>query len=91
MRIIKRKMHTIAQKAIMLRNSAPGGSRLPRKGNVMFTSMDKALTALVMAVLFLLNSAFGISFGLTEAQVATILTVLTPLLVYLIPNKSAVK
>lgn len=57
----------------------------------MFTSIDKALTALVMAVLFLLNTAFGINFGLTEAQVATILTVLTPVLVWLIPNKSAAK
>lgn len=57
----------------------------------MFTSIDKALTALVMAVLFLLNTVFGINFGLTEAQVATILTVLTPFLVWLVPNKPAVR
>lgn len=57
----------------------------------MFTSIDKAMTALVMAVLFLLQAAFGINIGLTEVQVASIMMVLTPVLVWLIPNKSAAK
>lgn len=57
----------------------------------MFTSIDKALTALVMAVLFLLNTVFGVNFGLTEVQVSTILAALLPFLVWLIPNKPAAR
>lgn len=53
----------------------------------MFTSIDKALTAIVMAVLFLLNSVFHIDIGLSEETVAGILAAATPLLVWLIPNK----
>jgi hypothetical protein len=55
----------------------------------MYTSLDKALVALVMAVLAILNQAFGIvtpSF-LSEGNVTAIIAALTPLLVYLIPNK----
>lgn len=55
----------------------------------MFTSIDKAIVALIMAALYLLNTVFGISFGFTEAQVATVISVLTPVLVWLIPNKSS--
>jgi len=58
----------------------------------MFTSLDKALVALVMAVLAILNQAFGIvtpSF-LSETNVTMIIAALTPLLVYVIPNKAAV-
>jgi hypothetical protein len=53
----------------------------------MFTSIDKALTAIVMAVLYLLNSLGGIDIGLSEETVAAILAALTPLLVWLVPNK----
>ena len=55
----------------------------------MFTSVDKALTAIVMAVLYLLNSLGGIDIGLSEETVAAILAALTPLVVWLVPNKHA--
>jgi hypothetical protein len=53
----------------------------------MFTSIDKALTAIVMAVLYLLNTYGGIDIGLSQETVAAILAALTPILVWLIPNK----
>jgi hypothetical protein len=53
----------------------------------MFTSVDKALTAIVMAILYLLNALGGIDIGLSEETVAAILAGLTPLLVWLIPNR----
>lgn len=55
----------------------------------MFTSFDKALVALVMAVLSILNLKFGINLGLDEATVAAIIAAITPFLVYLWPNKTA--
>jgi len=54
----------------------------------MFTSMDKALVALIMGVLYILNSVAGINLGFTETQVATVIGILTPILVYFIPNKA---
>lgn len=53
----------------------------------MFTSMDKALVALVMGILYILNSVAGINLGFSETQVASVIGILTPILVYLIPNK----
>ena len=53
----------------------------------MFTSLDKALVALIMAVLYILNYAFGIHFGLDETTVTTIVVAVTPVLVWLVPNK----
>lgn len=55
----------------------------------MFTSFDKALIAVIMGALYILNSVFGINLGFTEAQVGTVIGVLTPILVYLIPNKKS--
>lgn len=55
----------------------------------MFTSFDKALTALVLAGLYLLNTAFGINLGLDEATVSGIIVAISPVLVWLIPNKKA--
>jgi hypothetical protein len=54
----------------------------------MFTSIDKALVALIMSLLYLLNTFFGVSLGLNETQVATIISLLTPILVWAIPNKT---
>lgn len=54
----------------------------------MFTSIDKALIALIMGILYIMNSVFGVSFGLTEQTVASIVGVLTPILVWLVPNKA---
>jgi hypothetical protein len=53
----------------------------------MFTSVDKALTAVVMAALFLLNEFAGIDTGLGEETIAAIIAAVTPILVYLVPNK----
>ncbi len=55
----------------------------------MFSSIDKALTALVMAVLYLLNSFGGISVDfLSEEAITMLIAGLTPFLVWLVPNKS---
>lgn len=54
----------------------------------MFTSIDKALIAAVMAVAYLANTFLGINFGLTEEAVNTIVAVITPVLVWLVPNKA---
>lgn len=56
----------------------------------MFTSLDKALVALVMAVLAILNQAFGLATPsfMTEGNVTLIIAAITPLLVYIVPNKS---
>lgn len=55
----------------------------------MFTQADKALAAIIMGVLFILNSWFHVTIPgfLTEANIDQVLAVLTPILVYLIPNK----
>lgn len=55
----------------------------------MFTSIDKALTALVMATLFLLNQFAGLDLGLSAETVAAVIAAATPVLIYLIPNKAA--
>ena len=55
----------------------------------MFTSIDKAIVALVMGVLFIIQTFTGFSLSwLTEAQVATVVGLLTPVLVWAIPNKT---
>jgi tryptophan-rich sensory protein len=54
----------------------------------MFTSIDKALVALIMAAIYLLNAWTPLSFGVDEATVATVIGLLTPLLVYVVPNKA---
>ena len=53
----------------------------------MFTTIDKALAALVMGVLSILNLLFGIDLGLSPETVSAIIAALTPLIVYLIPDK----
>lgn len=53
----------------------------------MFTSIDKALAAALMAAIFLLNQFGGIDVGVSEATVTAVVGALTPVLVYLIPNK----
>jgi len=54
----------------------------------MFTSFDKALAAIVMGVIYLLNSVFGLNLGISADTVNTIIVAVTPLLVWLLPNKS---
>lgn len=54
----------------------------------MITTVDKALTALVMGALALANIFFGFQFtGLTEEQITGIIAAITPILVYLVPNR----
>ena len=54
----------------------------------MFTSIDKALAALVMGLLFIIQTYTGISFAwLSPETVTTIIGLLTPVLVWAIPNK----
>jgi hypothetical protein len=55
----------------------------------MFTQADKAITALVMAVLYLLNAFAGVDLGVPEETITALLAALTPVLVWLVPNKQA--
>lgn len=54
----------------------------------MFTTIDKALIALVMSVLSIINLVWGIEWfgGRAEEVVGVVLLLLTPVLVYLFPN-----
>ena len=57
----------------------------------MFTSIDKALIAAVMGILFIIQTFTGFSFAwLTQDTVATVIGLLTPILVWAIPNKSKI-
>jgi hypothetical protein len=54
----------------------------------MFTSIDKALVALILAVLSLLTtSGIQVPEFLNQDWVTTAVTAITPLLVWLFPNK----
>lgn len=54
----------------------------------MFTSIDKALVALIMGLLYMFQTFTGIGTSfLSEGTITTIVSLLTPLLVYLVPNK----
>ena len=56
----------------------------------MFTSVDKAIVAFIMAAIWLINYFFGINLGwLTQDSVAAIVAALTPLIVWAVPNKKA--
>ena len=64
----------------------------PRKEPVMFTSIDKALVAMVMGLLFILNTFFGVNVTwISQETVATIIGLITPVLVWAIPNKVKVE
>ena len=55
----------------------------------MFTSIDKALVAMVMGLLFIIQTYTGFSLAwLTPDTVATIIGLITPVLVWAIPNKA---
>ena len=54
----------------------------------MFTSFDKALVALVMALVYIANNFLGLNFVLAEDTVNTIVSLVTPVLVWLVPNKA---
>ena len=55
----------------------------------MFTTIDKALVAMVMGLLFILNTYFGLNVSwISQETVATIIGLITPVLVWAIPNKA---
>lgn len=55
----------------------------------MFTTLDKALVAMVMGLLFILQTYTGLSTSwISQETVATIIGLITPVLVWAIPNKS---
>jgi len=49
-------------------------------------AFNKAIVALVMSALIIIETLTGFNIGLTEGTLVTILGVLTPILVWLIPN-----
>lgn len=54
----------------------------------MFTSIDKALVALVMGLLFIIQTYTGFSTSwITADTVSTIVGLITPVLVWATPNK----
>ena len=54
----------------------------------MFTSIDKALVAAIMGILFIAQTYTGFNMAwATPDAVATIIGLLTPVLVWAIPNK----
>jgi hypothetical protein len=56
----------------------------------MFTSIDKALVALIMGLLFIVQTYTGFNLSWISAEtVTTIIGLLTPVLVWAIPNKKA--
>jgi len=57
---------------------------------MMFTSIDKALVALIMAGVFIVNQYTGKHINVSEQTLNSIFVILTPILVYLIPNKPKV-
>lgn len=49
---------------------------------------NKALVSLIMSILLILDEWFGVSFpGLSEQWIITLLAVLSPILVWMTPNK----
>ena len=54
----------------------------------MFTTIDKAIVAFIMAGLFIAQWFFEWApAGISEDTIATLVSVATPFLVYLVPNK----
>lgn len=54
----------------------------------MYSTVDKALVALIGAVLVIINIVWGVDWfdHITEESITVIISVLMPLLVWLIPN-----
>lgn len=49
---------------------------------------NKAIVALLMGVFGALNVFFNLPIPISEEQLSLLLTALTPILVYLVPNKA---
>jgi amino acid permease len=54
----------------------------------MFTSVDKAITAVVLGLLSILNLLWGVDLfgGYAEELIGIVIAILFPALVYLVPN-----
>lgn len=50
---------------------------------------NKAIVAAIMGVLGILNTFFNLPIPVTEDQLTALLTALTPILVFWVPNKPA--
>ena len=57
----------------------------------MFSTVDKALVALVLAILSIVNLVWGPGWwtNATEETVGVIIAVLMPILVWLVPNRTS--
>ena len=56
----------------------------------MFTSIDKALVAAIMGILFIVQTYTGLQLPWANPDtIATIIGLVTPVLVWAIPNKKA--
>jgi len=53
----------------------------------MFTTFDKAIVALIGAVVFLASSWFGLKMSIPAETIQWIAGILTPILVWKFPNK----
>jgi hypothetical protein len=82
-------MRKICPQSVPKSRPRPRASGSPEMETEMFTSIDKALVALVMALIYVANTFLGINFGITEETVQTIVALVTPVLVWLVPNKAA--
>lgn len=54
----------------------------------MISSIDKAIVALIMAGSFLINNFTGFHFGVSEEVANAIAGIITPILVWFVPNKT---
>lgn len=54
----------------------------------MFTSIDKALIAVIMGLLYLFTSFSGISTEFVRNIIETSIPLITPILVYFVPNRA---
>lgn len=53
----------------------------------MFTKIDKAIVALLGSSVFMLNYFFGVDLGWDENTLERLVAIVTPFLVWLVPNK----
>jgi len=56
----------------------------------MFTSIDKAIAAAIMAGVYLVNNLTGFHFGIDESVVNAVAGVIGTILVWIVPNKPPV-
>lgn len=57
----------------------------------MSTEYNKAVVALIMALLVVAELHFGVTLGVTEDFVISLLALLSPILVWLVPNRAGTR